>query len=320
MEMAMNGTGETQNTQNVVTDWGSDAQSGFRNKVVVGQHDLHTRDAFTDEALAALIERHPRDLTDFCTMGDLDEGADSWRAGDPGDLSGMEMLEAVRAGKLWINLREAMCVDPVYQPLFEQMMADMKRLNPGYKALNAESGILISSPTAQVFIHSDVSETILWHVRGKKRIRVYPATAPFLTDERMEAILHLEQTEDLPFEPSWDDECETVDLEPGMFTSWPLHGPHRVQNLSGMNVSVTMEIVTPESLLKNGVLHANGVLRRRFGMDPQSTEAAGPGAYMKLAFSKMAKKIWRHTKPMPKSETTFDLDADSPTGFRNRAA
>ena len=253
-------------------------------------------------------------------MGDLNDGADSWRAGDPGDLSGMEMLEAVRAGKLWINLREAMTEDYVYRPLYDQMMADMKRLNPGYRALNAESGILISSPTAQVFIHSDVSETILWHVRGKKRIRVYPAAAPFLTDERMEAILHLEQTEDLPFEPSWDDECEAVDLVPGMFTTWPLHGPHRVQNLSGMNVSITMEIVTPESMLKNGVIHANGVLRRRFGMDPKSTEAEGAGAYMKLVFSKMAKKIWRHTKPMPKSETTFDIDADSPTGFRDRAA
>jgi len=316
----MNGTGEAAKTDNVVTEWANEAQSGFRNKVVVGQHDLHTRDEFTDEALAGLIERHPRDLIDFCTMGDLDQGADSWRAGDPGDLSGMEMLEAVRAGKLWINLREAMTEDAVYRPLFDKMMADMKRLNPGYKTLNAESGILISSPTAQVFIHSDVSETILWHVRGKKRIRVYPAEAPFVTDEHMEAILHKEMTEDLPFDPSWDDECEAVDLQPGMFTSWPLHGPHRVQNLSGMNVSITMEIVTPESMLKNGVLHANGVLRRRFGMDPQSSQAEGAGAYMKLVFSKMAKKLWRQTKPMPKSETTFDIDSDSPTGFRDRAA
>jgi hypothetical protein len=320
MEMAMNGTGETTKTANVVSDWSKEAQAGFRKKVVVGQHNLHTRDAFSDEALAALIERHPRDLTDFCTMGDLDEGADSWRAGDPGDLSGMEMLEAVRAGKLWINLREAMTEDAVYRPLFDQMMADMKRLNPGYKAMNAESGILISSPTAQVFIHSDVSETILWHVRGMKRIRIYPAEAPFVTDERMEAILHLEQTEDLPFKPEWDDECDAVDLEPGMFTSWPLHGPHRVQNLSGMNVSVTMEIVTPESMLKNGVLHANGVLRRRFGVTPKSSTAGGAGAYLKLVFSKMAKKVWRNTKPMPKSEKTFEIDAGSQTGYRNKAA
>ncbi|WP_421791965.1 hypothetical protein [Hyphobacterium sp.] len=316
----MNGTGETQNTGKVVTEWTKEAQSGFRKKVVVGQHDLHQRPEFLDEALAALIERHPRDLIDFCTMGDLDEGADSWRAGDPGDLSGLELLEAVKAGKLWINLREAMNVDPDYRPLYDQMLADMKANNPGYKTLNAESGILISSPTAQVFIHSDVSETILWHVRGKKRIRIYPAEAPYVTDERMEAILHMEQTEDLPFEPSWDNECEAVDLEPGMFTSWPLHGPHRVQNLSGMNVSVTMEIVTPESLLKNGVLHANGVLRRRFGMNPTSVEASGPSAYLKLAFSKMAKKIWRNTKPMPKSETTFEIDGNQPSGFRDKAA
>ncbi len=316
----MNGTGETGKTGEVVAEWNDEARAGFRKKVVIGRHNLHERDAFSDDALAALIERHPRDLTDFCTMGELDDGAESWRAGDPGDLSGMELLEAVRAGKLWINLREAMTTDPVYRPLFDQMMADMKRLNPGYKTLNAESGILISSPTAQVFIHSDVSETILWHVRGKKRIRVYPAEAPFVTEAHMEAILHKEMTEDLPFDPSWDNECEAVDLEPGMFTTWPLHGPHRVQNLSGMNVSITMEIVTPESMLKNGVLHANGVLRRRFGMDPKSAEAHGPGAYLKLAFSKMAKKLWRHNKPMPKSERTFDIDGASPTGFRDKAA
>jgi hypothetical protein len=318
--MAMSGTGETPNTTGVVTQWDRDARDGFRQRVVVGQHDLHQRPEFSDAALAALIERHPRDLVDFCTMGDLDEGADSWRAGDPGDLSGAELLDAVRAGKLWINLREAMTVDPVYRPLFDAMLADMKRNNPGYKVLNAESGILISSPTAQVFIHSDVSETILWHVRGRKRIRIYPATAPYVTDERMEAILHKEQTEDLPFEPSWDNECEAVDLEPGMFTSWPLHGPHRVQNLSGMNVSVTMEIVTPESMLKNGVLHANGVLRRRFGLQPKSSQAAGAGAYLKLAFSKLAKKLWRHTRPLPKSETTFEIDGASPMGFRDKAA
>ncbi|MEE2525154.1 hypothetical protein V0U79_02165 [Hyphobacterium sp. HN65] len=316
----MIGTGETQKNAKVVTEWGNEAQSGFRKKFVVGQHDLHTRPEFSDEALAALIERHPADLIDFCTMGELDDGADSWRTGDPGDLSGMEVLEAVRAGKLWINLREAMSVDPVYRPLYDQMLADMKANNPGYKVLSAESGILISSPTAQVFIHSDPSETILWHVRGKKRFRVYPAEAPYVTEERLEAILHKETTEDLPFEPSWDNECEAIDLEPGMFASWPLHGPHRVQNLSGMNVSVTMEIVTPESMLRNGVLHANGVLRRRFGITPRSTDTSGPAAYLKIALSRMAKVIWRNTKPLPVSERTFDIDGNSPTGFRDRAA
>lgn len=137
--MAMTGTGETPNSTGVVTNWHTEARTGFRQRVVVGRHDLHQRPEFSDEALAVLIERHPRDLIDFCTMGDLDEGADSWRAGDPGDLSGAELLDAVRAGKLWINLREAMTVDPVYRPLFDAMLADMKRNNPGYKVLNARA-------------------------------------------------------------------------------------------------------------------------------------------------------------------------------------
>lgn len=316
----MNGTGENTMAGKVVSEWNADAQAHFRQRVVVARHNLHERPEFSDAALAALIERHPSDLTDFCTMGDLEDGADSWRAGDPGNMSGAELMDCVRKGKLWINLRRAMTDDAVYSPLFEAMVADLKRLNPTYRPLNHESGILISSPTAQVFIHSDVSETILWHVRGKKRIRVYPAEAPYVTDERMEAILHLEQTEDLPFDPSWDDACEAVDLEPGMFTSWPLHGPHRVQNLEGLNVSVTMEIVTPESMLKNGVLHANGLLRRKFGINPKSAAADGPGAYLKLVLSKASKKLFRDKKPMPKSERTFDIDPNADNGFRDRGA
>ncbi len=316
----MNGTGETTKTWDIVSEWNAETAANFRKKVVVARHNLHEHEQFSNESLAALIERHPRDLTDFCTMGDLDEGADSWRAGDPGDRSGAELMDAVRKGKLWINLRQAMTEDPEYRPLFDAMVADLKRLNPSYRPLNHESGILVSSPTAQVFIHSDVSETILWHVRGKKRIRVYPASAPYVTDERMEAILHHEQTEDLPFDPSWDDACEAVDLEPGMFTSWPLHGPHRVQNLEGLNVSITMEIVTPESMLKNGVLHANGVLRRKFGISPKSAATGGPSAYLKLVLSKAAKKLFPDTKVMPKSEQTFDIDPETETGFRDRNA
>lgn len=312
----MNGTGET--PTKVVTEWTPEAKADFRQRVTVGRHNLHERPEFSDEALARLIDRHPRELTDFCTMGELAEGKDSWRAGDPGDYGGDELIEAVRRGKLWINLRRAMTDDPELYPIFEGMITDLQRLNPGYRPLNFESGILISSPTAQVFLHSDVSETVLWHVRGKKRIRIYPATEPYVSDAHMEAILHHEQTEDLPFDPRWDADCEAVDLEPGMFTSWPLHGPHRVQNLDGLNVSVTMEVVTTDSLVKNNVLYANGVMRRKFGWTPKSAKTSGPGALMKLGLSKLAKTMWKEDKPMPKSERTFDIDPDAPTGFRER--
>lgn len=309
-------------TEPVLLDWNDDKRAEFRNGVLTARHRLHMAPEFTDLALAALLNRYPRHMCDFCTMGDDPADRESWRAGDPGDMKGADLLEAVRQGKLWINLREAMNADPIYKPLFDALFAQLKRLNPGYKPMRAYGGILISSPKAQVFYHSDVSETLLLHVKGKKRFRIYPPRAPWLSDHSMEEVLHKTQTEDIPFDPSWDNDAALVDLNPGDFVSWPLHAPHRVENLEGLNVSVTCEVVTRQSVMKNAVLHGNGALRR-MGFAPQSSRPTGAPAYAKLALSK-SWKAWEKVsgvsaRPMPKSDTTFDVDLDSQTGYRDRA-
>lgn len=310
-------------TEPVLIDWNEDKRSEFRNGVMTARHRLHLAPEFTDLALAALLNRHPRELCDFCTMGDDPADRDSWRAGDPGAASGQALLEAVRQGKLWINLREAMNADTVYKPLFDALFGQLKRLNPGFKPLRVYGGILISSPKAQVFYHSDVSETLLLHVKGKKRFRIYPPRGPWLEDISMEEVLHKTQTEDVPFDPAWDSDAALVDLNPGDFVSWPLHAPHRVENLEGLNVSITCEVVTQESVMKNAVLHANGALRR-MGYVPQSSSTKGVQAYAKLALSRSWKAFegvsGLASKPLPKSETTFDVDLESETGYRDRAA
>ncbi|XBQ15967.1 MAG: cupin-like domain-containing protein [Oceanicaulis sp.] len=309
-------------TEPVLIDWNDEKRDEFRNGVVRARHRLHLAPEFTDLALAALLNRHPRELIDYCTMGDDPADRESWRAGDPGQADGRTLLEAVRQGKLWINLREAMNTDPVYKPLFESLFAQMRRLNPGYAPIRAYGGILISSPKAQVFYHADVSETLLLHVKGRKRFRIYPPRAPWIADESMEQVLHKTQTEDIPFDPAWDRDAALVDLEPGDFVSWPLHAPHRVENLEGLNVSITCEVVTRQSVMKNAVLHANGALRK-MGFTPKSSAPTGLPAYAKLALSKTWKFAEKVTgaaaRPLPKSESTFDVDLASETGYRDRA-
>lgn len=306
------------------SQWNEDAKRDFRNKPIVIQHNYHEHHAFSDMALAALIERHPAELTDICTMGDDATDRDSWRAGRAGDVSGLELIEAVRKGKLWINLRHAMDTDPEYRPIFDAMLRDMKKADPGFKPLQTEAGILISSPTAQVFCHSDVSETMLWHMRGVKRFRTYPPRLPFLNRDDVEAVLHHDQTEDIPFDPAWDEDAFTVDLQPGMAANWPLHGPHRIENQHGVNVSVPFEISTPQSRKLNAILFANGVLRRQFGYAPQSIATTGAGAAFKqalnLAWKLKIRLLGDDKKPMPKSEETFDIDVKAETGFTDRAA
>jgi hypothetical protein len=309
-------------TEPVLVDWNSEKTAEFRSGVVQARHRLNRAPEFSDMALADLLNRHPRELCDVCTMGEDPADRESWRAGDAGALDGMELLEAVRAGKLWINLREAMNVDPVFKPLFNSLMGQLKHLNPGFNPMRAYGGILISSPRAQVFYHADVSETFLLHVRGRKRFRIYPPQAPWLEDTALEDILHKDQTEDVPYEARWDADAAQIDLQPGDFVSWPLHAPHRVENLEGLNVSITCEMVTRQSFMKNAVHHANGALRR-MGFQPKSTKTTGLEAYAKLALSKSwqgwTKLVGTGTKALPKSETTFDVDTAAEDGLRDRA-
>lgn len=305
--------------QSILTEWTDAQRAGFRRAITPARHTLHEAPQFTDEALAELIDRHPDALTDICTMGDDPADQDSWRGGDRAGASGAELMQAVRAGKLWINLRHAMSHDEDYKPLFDRLFDELKAENPGYVPMRAYGGILISSPKAQVFYHADVSETLLLHVKGKKRFRIYPPQAPWLTDAAMEDVLHLKVAEDIPYRPEWDADAWVKDMAPGDFISWPLHAPHRVENLEGLNVSITIEVVTKQSLMKNAVLHANGALRT-MGWTPRSSSVDGPQVYAKFVLSR-AFKLYRRLapkRPMPKSETTFDVDLAADTGYRDR--
>ena len=97
-----------------------------------------------------------------------------------------------------------------------------------------------------------------------------------------------------------------------------------MENQSGVNVSVAFEMVTPLSRQRNAILYANGVLRRQFGMTPTSISPDGLGAMAKLALAaavKFQRRLFKvPAKPMPKSETTFDIDPGAPHGFIDRQA
>jgi hypothetical protein len=47
-----------------------------------------------------------------------------------------------------------------------------------------------------------------------------------------------------------------------MAVSWPLHAPHRVENLDSACLSLTTEFQTWPSRITNGAYYANGVMRR----------------------------------------------------------
>ncbi|MBA4800774.1 MAG: cupin-like domain-containing protein [Euryhalocaulis sp.] len=246
----------------------------FSRAPIRARHSLHEIPLFDDEALARLIESHPRELTDIHAPRGESRDAKDFPVIDVEQTSGAALLNEVRNGRIWINLRRAMNETPEYKAVLDTIVAELKVASTNFQPRQVSAGILISSPTASVPYHCDKTDVLLWHVRGRKRLFLYPPEAPYLDPVEYEDRIVDLTNDDLPYDSRFENGVQTFDMEPGDMVSWPLHSPHRVENLEGLNVSVTMEYSSWRSAIINGAYAANGVLRRRFGLSPLNPQEA----------------------------------------------
>lgn len=303
-------------TPPLLDDW-TDAQRGaYRREIVVFQNRLAETGLFTDEALARLIERHPRDRLDVLTMGRDKTDPDSWSAGDWEHLSGAELIAAVHTGRLWVNVRGAMATDPEYKAVFDRLLLEFQAQTRGPRVLKASAGVLISSPGVQVFYHCDRTDTMLWHLRGEKTIYLWPTEEAFVSERDYEKLILKETKEDLPYRPEFDAHATQVRLTPGMTVSWPLHGPHRVENGDSLNVSVTIEYSTADSTLTNGVFFTNAVLRRRLGVNLRSRSVPRAVRPAYLAASRLLRPFAPKVDAYKAHGRSFDVDLAAPECIR----
>lgn len=296
----------------MLKDWTDVHSARFQKEIMPFRHDLKKSGLFTDEALIELLNKHPEDMLDVCTMGhaDCELYPNRFQTGDFRGVDGKVLLEAAKAGKVWINLRRGMNVHPEYKAVLDQIYGEIAQ-KTGNKAYNANGGILISSPIAKVPYHFDKTETILWHVRGKKRIYLYPLTEKFIPDRAYEATMLTSLEDDLPYYEEYDKEATIIDLEEGDALSWPLNMPHRVNNKT-FCVSVTTEYSTRESGMKNAAMIANATLRHRFGVESSYSKAGPLNRQLKSVFGRVIRKAGLAAKDDRVDMVTFKIDPDAP--------
>lgn len=252
----------------MLVDWSDAKTASFQKEIMSFEHRLAETGLFTDAALIDLLERHPSEKLDVCTMGAADHPLypNKFRTGDFRNATGKMLLEAAKAGRVWINVREAMNVHPEYKRAMDTMYGELAA-QTGNRAFNPKGGILISSPVARVPYHFDKTETILWHVRGQKRMYLYPLTQDFIPDEAHEATVTNYLDDDLPYDRSFDAAATIIDIPENTALTWPLNMPHRVDNQT-FCVSVTTEYSTRQSGMKNAAMLTNATLRHHLGMTP----------------------------------------------------
>jgi len=297
------------------------AAQDFGRKPLAFEHDLHKREMFSDAGLERLFDTYPRDQFNIYTMNDDPRtGKRIFRRGSAGDASGADILKAIKAGRLWLNLREANSHLEEYDQLCDEMFDGLEEQVPDLRTLRRDCGVLISSPKARVFYHLDIPLVSLWQLRGEKTFYVYPQGAPFANDDQIEAIVLREEEEEIDYREKFEPSAQRFDLKPGMMVTWPQNAPHRIDNGDSLNVSLSCEFQTMKSLVRANALYTNGVLRRKFGMSPSIDKIGPAGLYTRAGLARIMKalnsrKIFEKTVPV-----TFVVDASEATGFREHAA
>lgn len=306
-------------TQPLLPDWTTEDFHTVEEGVLVAQHRLAETGLFTDDALAHILDTHPEADLSVSTMG-VDPNVFDWRDGERNGVSGRELLQLVREGQLWINCRRMLHNNPDYARVFNQLYDEIEAGKPGFQAEQRTANLLISSPTAWVPYHVDMPVNMLWHIRGSKRVWVYPHfDKRFASAHVLEKVCSGEWSEDVPYDPSFDKYALVYDAQPGQLITWPQLAPHRVRNLEGLNVSLSTEHKNARARRRLNVHTANHLLRTRFGKACQSIEVDGLAAHAKQVLARafrFADKFVGKEKEQFVYPKTFVVDPQSPHGYR----
>jgi hypothetical protein len=274
----------------VFENWDERAPALWGYEPVCLLHRMKSSPLFSMDALAAIIEKYPRQHYSIIHMGPQGTARRFWREGDLAGLSGPEVLQAISKGRLWLNLRKLNNVDHRFAELLDVVFDELHQRVPGFTTFSRSCGILISSPRAQVYYHADLPGQMLMQLFGRKRIYIYPANEPFISRAHLEHIAVSGLEVDVPYKPWYDEYARAYDLEPGQLVYWPHMAPHRIENYDCLNVSMTIEFSSNTIRRAYVVNIANGLLRYQLGWVPRSQATSGPSFWTKSVLQQVLRR------------------------------
>ena len=181
-----------------------DEQPDIGWRPVLGTHGLSDAEMFSDAALIDLLDHFPREHLYALNMGHDPCRCDQNHLVCHDGIGGAELLQAVRNGRLWLNLTRVDRADERYRCLIDQLYRELRRQTPEQRGAavpdRSQGTLLISSPDALVYFHADAPSSVLWHLRGRKRVWVYPTLdARFMSAALLEDLFAGARHEYLPY-------------------------------------------------------------------------------------------------------------------------
>ncbi len=296
----------------IIQGWTDKETKAFRKSTIQVQHRLNETGLFTDDALARLIDKHPNNMVDVCAMARNPELFNRHQTVDFRGVDGAIIIDLVKRGQLWVNIREGMTKHKEYKEVMDKLLDELEAHTGVRNNRNkCYGGILVSSKTAKVAFHCDATQTILWHIRGTKHAYVYPINDKFLPDKAYEKIVIGEPDEDVSYVPEFDSDAQVFELHGGEMVTWRHPSPHRVENKT-FCVSMVTEFCTKDTTLYNLVSIANGLMRRHLGLNPNIRNASKFNNFCKLGTGFALRTLGADRIHQRKDLVQFKLNPDSP--------
>ncbi len=320
--MEVNATTAAPNHDSRLASWSKEEGTAFGTRPLAAPHRLPALDLFTDEALIELLEKYPRDRLQAFTMGTDPLEWTAWKPVDTAGVSGRQLFGVVQRGQLWLNLQQVHQVDRRFRDVLERLYADLSDQCPGFRPSKTTATLLISSPTAMVYYHTDAEPNLLWHIRGRKRVWIYPSQDRELISQRlMEDIFAHVIDEEVPYRREFDRKAVMFDLLPGQVLSWPQNAPHRVVNVEGVNVSLSTIHETDESDRRKLVYCANRLFRRTYHIPTRSTGETDAASRIKQFAYRALRRMNLVTAPKRRAYITdLRVNPTSATGISTIAS
>lgn len=309
MEQTINGGAYLQWTPEQASRFGVVPQST--------RHRVHELPWWDDAGLIRLIDAQPRtQLRVFQSGTDPLHRVRDHQPVDTEGATGADIVEAVKRGKLWVNMQRIDTAQPRFDELGRQLYAELQAGAPHFHPVWINRAFLfVSSPDAMVYLHADYQPNILWHLRGNKTIWIYPPyDSRIVSMERMEEICAGGE-DDIDFRHEFDALGQPFAIGPGETVSWPARAPHRVINGSTLNVSLSTFHETVEDYDRVVEHRSDYMLRTRLPAARGLMRLVGsPGK--RLAYRAMERAGWVQGRPVKEYWARLRIDPNAPNGVR----
>jgi len=303
----------------IILDGPTSKTTRFGADLGVYQHTLHQNPLFSDSALIQILDSYPRKKIEIYTLGADEKSIDKSRRGSAEDLNGMQLLDAVKKGRIWLELRGANKVTPAYQQIADKMFAELHQMHHGLTTFSHDIGLVISSPGLQDFYQFDRQFTALFQVRGEKALRVWDPCEPYISDEHLESQALTGLTPAIEFNPIWNQDAQAVALKPGIMATWAQNSPYRLVNSDALNVTLTACFLTPAALLRSNIIYGNATVRNKFGLAQRLTAAPTPFNLVKMGLGRIAEQLNWFPRSIKARAITFRVEPAAPNAVREIA-